>query len=415
MSASIIKIKGVSKRYRLSAAGPHYSSLRETIVQAARRLVGLEKVESPAAQEILWALKEVSFDVQPGEIVGLVGKNGAGKSTLLKLLSRITRPTSGLIELYGRTGSLLEVGTGFHPELTGRQNIFMNGAFLGMRKPEVLKHFDEIVAFSEVGRFIDTPVKYYSSGMYTRLAFAVAAFLDSDILLIDEILAVGDAFFQQRCLNRIREFGKSGRTIIFVSHNTEAITSLCTRAVHLESGNIVADGLPREVVQQYLKSASNESPRPVWEGDIGDEDIRLKSVRAESEAGDCFLTDVPIKIRIDAEVLRPIFGFVMALEVWSNKENLLACSGYDDIEVTPPVEINPGKFSWELVIPPHTFASGTYSLKLNISIANRKVIIHGPEGLTFTIQNISGIGRRFSSPYTDIFRPAWQWRRLNAA
>jgi len=207
----------------------------------------------PAAEDF-WALRGVSFDVGRGEVVGIIGRNGAGKSTLLKILSRITRPTEGMVETRGRIGSLLEVGTGFHPELTGRENIFLNGAILGMRRAEILGKFDDIVAFSEIERFLDTPVKRYSSGMYTRLAFAVAAHLEPEILIVDEVLAVGDAQFQRKCLAKMGDVARGGRTVLFVSHNMTALSSLCQRALWLAEGRLVADGPAGEVVARYLRT-----------------------------------------------------------------------------------------------------------------------------------------------------------------
>ncbi len=250
MARPIIEIKEISKRYRLGQIG--LTSLR---AELERRLRRGGRVESP---EDFWALRDVSFDVQPGEVVGIVGRNGAGKSTLLKILSEITEPTSGEIVLRGRTASLLEVGTGFHPELSGRDNIFLNGAILGMRRAEIARKFDEIVAFAEVDAFIDTPVKRYSSGMYVRLAFAVAAHLEPEILVIDEVLAVGDHAFQQKCLGKMNDVARrEGRTVLFVSHNMAAVSRLCSRAVQLEGGRLSAVGPAPEIVERYLARAAD--------------------------------------------------------------------------------------------------------------------------------------------------------------
>ncbi len=244
---SIIELKNVSKKYRLNHQPGTYSSLRDDIVSFFKK--GFQKSEE------FWALKNISFEIQPGEVLGVIGKNGAGKSTLLKILSRITPPTTGEIKLRGRVGSLLEVGTGFHPELSGRENIFLNGAILGMSRKEIQKKFDDIVDFSGVEKFLDTPVKFFSSGMYVRLAFAVAAHLETDILLVDEVLAVGDAEFQKKCLGKMEEVTrKQGRTILFVSHNMGAIHSLCRRAVLLDQGKIEFDGPAPETVSHYLNT-----------------------------------------------------------------------------------------------------------------------------------------------------------------
>jgi lipopolysaccharide transport system ATP-binding protein len=241
----IIQVEGVSKQYRIGSHEPAYRTLRETLMQTL-------KFQRRAPAEYIWALRDVSFQATPGDVIGVIGRNGAGKSTLLKILSRITEPTTGRIDLYGRVGSLLEVGTGFHQELSGRENIFLNGAILGMRKAEIERKFDEIVAFAEVEKFIDTPVKRYSSGMYLRLAFAVAAFLESEILLVDEVLAVGDASFQKKCLGKMRDVSASGRTVLFVSHNMAAIEGLCNRCLFISEGKLAADGQPHELVTKYL-------------------------------------------------------------------------------------------------------------------------------------------------------------------
>jgi lipopolysaccharide transport system ATP-binding protein len=255
-----ISVKGVGKQYRIGAKERADRTLRETIVDLAvtpfRRLGQIGK--APAPEELIWALKDVSFNVQPGEVVGIIGRNGAGKSTLLKIMSRITEPTEGRIELHGRIASLLEVGTGFHPELTGRENIYLNGTILGMKKAEIDRKFNEIVAFSEIEKFLDTPVKRYSSGMYVRLAFAVAAHLDPEILLVDEVLAVGDAGFQKKCLGKMNEVAKAGRTVLFVSHNMAAVQQFCQRIILLEGGRVRLDSETIPAIEQYL-ALLNES------------------------------------------------------------------------------------------------------------------------------------------------------------
>src|SRR3984885_7367424 len=239
MSDPIIKIEGIGKRYRIRHARPErYTALRDVIANKVGNILRLNRgrIEEAPSIEDFWALKDVSFEVKRGEVVGIIGRNGAGKSTLLKILSRITEPTSGRIEIDGRVASLLEVGTGFHGELTGRENVFLNGAILGMSRAEVRRKFDEIVAFAEIDKFLDTPVKRYSSGMYMRLAFAVAAHLEPEILIVDEVLAVGDVEFQKKCLGKIGEVSREGRTVLFVSHNMHAIRTLCDRCIYLDNG-----------------------------------------------------------------------------------------------------------------------------------------------------------------------------------
>jgi lipopolysaccharide transport system ATP-binding protein len=247
------KIENLGKLYRIGAR-QEYRTLRETLVSNIKRL-NIKRLDQKD-DNLIWALKDVSFGVKQGEVVGIIGRNGAGKSTLLKVLSHITEPTKGRVSLYGRVGSLLEVGTGFHPELTGRENIYLNGAILGMKKAEIVRKFDEIVDFSEIEKFLDTPVKRYSSGMYVRLAFAVAAHLEPDILLIDEVLAVGDVAFQRKCFGKIGDVVKQGRAVLLVSHNLAAIQALCSRALLLHGGDLVEDGLPSEVVRHYLSLLS---------------------------------------------------------------------------------------------------------------------------------------------------------------
>ena len=261
MSDFVIKVEGLGKKYLLQhqAAGKRYVALRDVLADKAKAIFGKQKAESRKQKSVeeFWALKDVSFEVKQGEAVGIIGRNGAGKSTLLKLLSRITEPTTGRIRLRGRVASLLEVGTGFHPELTGRENIFLNGAVLGMHQAEIRKKFDEIVAFAEVEKFLDTPVKRYSSGMYMRLAFAVAAHLEPEILIVDEVLAVGDAEFQKKCLGKMQDVGAQGRTVLFVSHSMPVILRLCNRVLLLKDGQVLADGLPESVTKAYLNVASN--------------------------------------------------------------------------------------------------------------------------------------------------------------
>jgi lipopolysaccharide transport system ATP-binding protein len=254
----ILRAEHLGKRYRVNRVAPRgrhrYKTLRDELVRLACAPFRRWRGGTPADHlEDFWALEDLSFEVEPGEVVGVIGRNGAGKSTLLKILSRITKPTTGHAELRGRVGSLLEVGTGFHPELTGRENIYLNGAILGMSRREIARKFDEIVAFADVERFLETPVKRYSSGMYVRLAFAVAAHLEPEILIVDEVLAVGDMGFQRKCLGRIQEVGRSGCTVLFVSHNMAAVESLCTRAILLEEGRVVGDGAVADLIDEYRR------------------------------------------------------------------------------------------------------------------------------------------------------------------
>src|SRR5687767_9631332 len=306
MSDIAIRVENLSKQYRIGER-ESYKTLRDVIADSAatpfRKLRSAFNgngsssnsngrpsvagqpsadgaVAGPSPSATIWALDDVSFEVKQGEVVGIIGRNGAGKSTLLRILSRITKPTKGHAKIFGRVGSLLEVGTGFHPELTGRENIYLNGAILGMRKAEIERKFDEIVAFAEVEKFIDTPVKRYSSGMYVRLAFGVAAHLETEVLLVDEVLAVGDAQFQKKCLDKMREIGTQGRTILFVSHNMSAVRSICEQALIVEKGAVVAQGEINQTVDQYL-SRINESPAEAVETNT----FSVQSVQISSVAG----------------------------------------------------------------------------------------------------------------------------------
>jgi lipopolysaccharide transport system ATP-binding protein len=262
MSDIAIQVEGLGKRYRLRhEGGPSYKSLREDVQAAMRSLVsprGANNAEASAREEEFWALRDVSFEVGRGEVVGIIGRNGAGKSTILKILSRITEPTEGRIRTRGRVASLLEVGTGFHPELTGRENIYLNGVILGLTRAQVRERFDAIIAFAETERFLDTQVKFYSSGMYVRLAFAVAAHLDPEILVVDEVLAVGDAAFQRKCLGKLSDVAHGGRTVLFVSHNFAALQHLCPRTILLEEGRLVMSGETRDVIEHYMTAVSHK-------------------------------------------------------------------------------------------------------------------------------------------------------------
>ena len=287
-----IQVTGLSKHYRLGDGVKRgYSTLRESLMDGLyapwHRLTGKKRARAKDPGEI-WALKDVNFDVKEGEVLGVIGRNGAGKSTLLKILSRITKPTAGEVELRGRVGSLLEVGTGFHPELTGRENVYLNGAILGMSRREVTRKFDDIVEFAEIEQFLDTPVKRYSSGMYTRLAFAVASHLEPEILVVDEVLAVGDAAFQKKCLGKMGQVSRNGRTVLFVSHTMTAIKALCTRAILIEKGTVALDGDVDQVVNRYLAAGSEMSRS----GIIPEDTPRLRDVSDEARFRSVKLTDI---------------------------------------------------------------------------------------------------------------------------
>ncbi len=312
MSTTAIKVSGLGKKYVLrhqASSRSRYLALRDVLAEKAKSL--FRKKSETDANEEFWALDDVSFEVNQGEAVGIIGRNGAGKSTLLKLLSRITTPTRGRIEIEGRVASLLEVGTGFHPELTGRENIFLNGAILGMNQAEIRRKFHEIVDFAEVEKFLDTPVKHYSSGMYVRLAFAVAAHLQPDILILDEVLAVGDAEFQKKCLGKMeRVAGEEGRTVLFVSHNMDLVAKLCSKAVLLSSGRVHAIGDVAEVTKIYINQAASVSGTFT----SGQESRSLRAVILDQEALLQERLILTIEYRFTDKVVNPTFGIVVYTE-----------------------------------------------------------------------------------------------------
>jgi lipopolysaccharide transport system ATP-binding protein len=317
MPDPIITIENLSKRYIIAHRGDHRDGLRHALERAFRpsNWLGAIRARRSVRQEEFWALRDVNLDIKQGEVVGIIGRNGAGKSTLLKILSRITEPTEGRIRLRGRTASLLEVATGFHPDLTGRENVFLNGAILGMTRSEIKRKFDEIVSFAEVEKFLDTPVKRYSSGMYVRLAFAVAAHLEPEILIVDEVLAVGDAEFQKKCLDKMDDAGHTGRTVLFVSHNMQAVTRLSQRGVLLDKGRVRLEGPAHRVASAYLSSGVGTAAVREW-SDLskapGDDVVRLCAVRVRSEDGEPVDTvDIrrPVGIELEYEVLKPGYIF----------------------------------------------------------------------------------------------------------
>jgi lipopolysaccharide transport system ATP-binding protein len=422
MAAPIIKVENISKLYRLGKKDERATTLIQAVSRFAsapvrnfRQLRSLTHFDDAAnATDILWALRDVYFDVAPGEVVGLIGRNGAGKSTLLKILSRIMPPTRGRVEIHGRLASLLEVGTGFHPELSGRDNVFLNGAILGMTRREIVSKFDEIVAFAEIEKFIDTPVKRYSSGMYVRLAFAVAAHLEPEILVVDEVLAVGDAAFQQKCLGKMHSVStEGGRTVLFVSHSMQAVTTLCSRAILMEGGKVLATGQAQEMASRYLQMMEGAHGETVWQGDAGDDSFRLKFARLVPGAQGVFTTDEPLRLQIVGEVLEPLLGLICAIEVYSGHRQLLAYSAHDDNLPPPSPVIPPGPCAWELTIPGDTLAAGSYEFRVDLGVHNSKKLVNEKISFPVTLENINGIGRRYQSGWTHCFRPNWPWRKMS--
>lgn len=375
--AKVIEIQNLSKKYVLYHENQNGTTLVDVLAQKGKNILQrmrhpLTPVSDPSSQyEQFWALKDVSFDINEGDRVGIIGRNGAGKSTLLKILSRITEPTSGKVKIRGRLSSLLEVGTGFHPELTGRENIYLNGAILGMKNQEIKKKFDEIVAFAEVEKFLDTPVKRYSSGMYMRLGFAIAAHLDSDLLIIDEVLAVGDTQFQAKCFSKLNDLGTMGRTVLFVSHNIGSVLSLCTRGLYLDKGRIVEAGDIDTCVNSYMKSYRECSLQ--WQGEVGDEHIRITHASLEGNREFFYPGERP-RLNIEYEVLKPHPDLFMSIGIWNMRHQLLAhTQSYNDLKNIEKFS-SPGKQRLSFALDASQFHEGEYLVKLQCAIFNKKRI-----------------------------------------
>ncbi|MCI0524582.1 MAG: ABC transporter ATP-binding protein [Acidobacteria bacterium] len=375
-----IKTESLSKLYHLGESAGFNRTLRDTLVDSLHRLNPLSRYKNNGkanGQADLWALDDVSFEVRPGEVTGVIGRNGAGKSTLLKILSRITEPTRGRAEIYGRVGSLLEVGTGFHPELSGRENIYLNGSILGMTRSEIESKFDEIVAFAELERFIDTPVKRYSSGMYVRLAFAVAAHLEPEILLVDEVLAVGDAAFQKKCLGKMSDVARHGRTILFVSHNTAALLNLCHRGILLEKGRLVANDAIEPVIQQYLKSLRTVTPWDLssYTDRHGQGKVRFTRARFEDESSNTVehgVSGEPLVVTLDYESAdnRPLPNCRVSVTFHDGLgQALFNCSS--ELVIRDPVTLPPSG-AIRCVIPQLPLSQNQYFLTLFLEI-NREI------------------------------------------
>jgi lipopolysaccharide transport system ATP-binding protein len=391
MNDTAIHVENLGKRYRIGRAQQRHDTLRDALMAGLRtpinwfRRNGAGNVE----QDTIWALKDVSIEVKRGEVVGIIGRNGAGKTTLLKILSRITKPTEGRAVIRGRVGSLLEVGTGFHPELTGRENIYLSGAILGMHKVEIERKFDEMVAFAEIERFLDTPVKRYSSGMYVRLAFAVAAHLEPEILLVDEVLAVGDAAFQKKCLGKMGDVAKEGRTVLFVSHNMVAIQTLCQRALWLDLGQLKASGTVNEIVTVYLRAGlgqDGDSER-VWP-DIatapGNETVRLHRISVQPQdgrPGDVITMQTPMQIEVEYWNLLPEVHLHTTLHVY-NDQGIVAFTTGPDPEPSMHVQPPTGLFRSTCYIPGNLLNSGFHHVNL--------LLIRGSMSATYQLDEAIG-------------------------
>ncbi len=414
MSYTALRVDHVSKRYRLGTSAG-YNTLRETIMHQLHRWVRGSK---PSNGSEIVALKDISFTIEAGEVVGLIGRNGAGKSTLLKILSRVTEPTQGRVEFRGRVGSLLEVGTGFHPELSGRDNIFLSGAILGMKRSDIRRRFDEIVAFAEVERFLDTPVKRYSSGMFVRLAFAVAAHLQPEILLVDEVLAVGDARFQKKCFQQMQDRAAQGRTVLFVSHNLQATTRLCPRTILLEQGEIIADGSTVDVVRKYLNSENGTSACRFWPENHaapGNHVLRLRAARIRDEANEVNeVIDIRQGIRIELEfdvaepdhLLLPNFQLI-------NEDGICVFVTGDQDEQWRQRPRPRGRYVSTAWVPRQLLSEGRYSVQVAVTTLE-PLVVHACErdaiGFQVVDRQTGDTARgEYVGPMPGIIRPKLKW------
>jgi lipopolysaccharide transport system ATP-binding protein len=417
MTHLAIKVDEISKRYRIGKAVKQKNGGHKVIdVLGSPFRYLASTLKQPDQDEILWALKNISFNVDQGEVIGILGRNGAGKSTLLKILSRITDPTSGTATIRGRVGSLLEVGTGFHPELTGRENIYLNGAILGMRRAEIYRKFDEIVAFAEVEKFIDTPVKRYSSGMYVRLAFAVAAHLETEVLLVDEVLAVGDSAFQKKCLGKMGEVAKEGRTVLFVSHNMVAVQNLCNRAFWLKDGEIVSEGATSDMVSKYLSTTFNSVTERVW-NDIssapGNEKVRIHRICIRPESGspgDMITRETPLLVEVEFWNLLPGACFHIKLHFVNEQQIIAFTSGSDEVDPMGSSRSMPtGLYKSVCRVPNYLLNEGIHSLVLRVLQNMRHTEYRQEDALTFNVLDTSTRSYTWYGKELGAVRPNLEW------
>ncbi|TVP44533.1 MAG: ABC transporter ATP-binding protein [Gemmatimonadales bacterium] len=411
MSDLAIAASGVGKRYRIGTAQVQHNTLRDALASSTRRL--WSSMTSPgdrAEPDHFWALQDVSFQLRQGEVLGIIGSNGAGKSTLLKILSRITEPTTGEIAIRGRVGSLLEVGTGFHSELTGRENIFLNGAILGMTRQEIRGKFDEIVDFAEIDRFIDTPVKHYSSGMYLRLGFAVAAHLEPEILIVDEVLAVGDADFQRKCLGKMGSIAVGGRTVVFVSHNLDAVQALCTRALLLDEGRVLSDGPTHQVLEQYAKSRLDSVSRKSWpepQSAPGNDTVRLKGARILAEDGaDTIDVRTPFRLEFEYWNLVPDTRLSLSVHVYNHHGVRIFNVGSTKEPTSQPA----GLVRETCSVPGDLMNSGTYHLELIVLRDQTEAVLKFEDLLVWEIADNPDLRAGWYGEWPGAVRPNLPWR-----
>ncbi|HNS36936.1 MAG TPA: ABC transporter ATP-binding protein [Anaerolineaceae bacterium] len=417
MSDLAIRVENLGKRYRLGSSVAAYTTLRETLSEWAgsplRRLrTGRE------ADETIWALRGVSFEVKQGQVLGVIGRNGAGKSTLLKILSRVTDPSEGWAEIHGRVGSLLEVGTGFHPELSGRENIFLNGAILGMHRSEIARKFDEMVAFAEVEKFIDTPVKRYSSGMYLRLAFAVAAHLEPEILVVDEVLAVGDAEFQRKCLGKMSDVANQGRTVLFVSHNMSAILRLTEETLVIDQGHLALRAATTEAVDYYLSNGFARTGERLWQPDeipvaaAPFQPVALRLRDRQDRIVDTLRSTEPASIEIEYKLAAPIQGLRVGLYLLSARgETVFTAFDTDDPVVYEQQGTRAaGHYLSRCALPADLLNEGRFILGINASAYRIKRYFQDEQALTFSVDAAGAPGMQWPEPRLGAIRPRLEWQ-----
>lgn len=417
MTNVAILAESLGKQFHIGQLQRGYKSFREVTVETflgplhrLRRLLRGQATGAADLNDTVWALRDVGFEIKQGEVVGIIGSNGAGKSTLLKILSRITEPTQGFVDVHGRVGSLLEVGTGFHQELTGRENIYLNGAILGMRKAEIDSKFDEIVAFAEIDRFLDTPVKHYSTGMQTRLGFAVAAHLDPEILLVDEVLAVGDAAFQKKCLGKMQDVAEGGRTVVFVSHNMGSITQLCERVIWLDHGQLRLTGDPDDVVNQYLSAGTQTAS--VWippDSSPSPTEVAVRRVRVLAEGGEpssIIDFDSSFSIEIGYELMFPIRHLAVAYYLFDAQGHLLWESRDLDPGVWNGRIREPGMYISTCRVPSQFLRPGRYFLTVACFRPKGRFLAHHSNILSL---EITGVGCQFDINRPGLTTPLLEW------
>lgn len=430
MGDTVIRIHNLGKKYRLRhQRSRQYVALRDVIAEQVKQ--AYKKLRSPfkqstastSFQEDFWALQNISCEIQQGDRVGIIGRNGAGKSTLLKILSRITEPTTGIIQMRGRVASLLEVGTGFHPELTGRENIYLNGAILGMGRHEIRKKFDEIVEFAEIEKFLDTPVKRYSSGMYVRLAFAVAAHLEPEILIIDEVLAVGDAAFQKKCLGKVQDVGREGRTVLFVSHNMGIMTQLCNKGIYLHQGTIQYNGGINEAIAHYLEQASSQDGIALLsppEGTLSNKKVQFHQISIQDQE-EHFLSDIdvrhPFRINVDYEILQPIENVELTIIIKTMHGQPVFTTHQSDCTPHSLQMRSPGRYQSTIIVPNLFLMPGTYSITVGAHEPMIEMFDLHENALAFRINETGTKLARYRDHHSNIgvviIDLPWQERSMN--